>query len=160
MSETRRPIATVAADMPPRPRPSTYPPDLAVKVAGRQKRALGDAFGLLNFGVNLARLAPGTQSALRHWHTTQDEFVYIVAGAPVLVTSAGETPLAPGMCAGFAKGAGDGHMLVNRGSEDVVYLEIGDRSAGDRVIYPDDDLGAEMGADGRYTYRRKDGTTA
>ena len=155
---TDRPIALVAAEVPPRARATGYPADLATKVAGREKRRLGDPFGLTNFGVNLTRLKPGAASALRHAHQTQDEFVYILEGEPVLVTDAGETPLTPGMCAGFPCGTGDAHCLVNRGGRDVVYLEIGDRSPGDGVVYPDDDLAARMGEDGQWRYFRKDGT--
>lgn len=155
---TDRPIALVAAEVPLRARATGYPADLATKVAGREKRRLGDPFGLTNFGVNLTRLKPGAASALRHAHQTQDEFVYILEGEPVLVTDAGETPLTPGMCAGFPCGTGDAHCLVNRGGRDVVYLEIGDRSAGDGVVYPDDDLAARMGEDGQWRYFRKDGT--
>lgn len=153
-----RPIALIAAEAPPRARVTGYPADLAAKVAGREKRTLGDLFGLRNFGVNLTRLAPGAASSLRHAHKTQDEFVYILEGEPTLVTNAGETPLKPGMCAGFAAGTGDAHCLVNRGSADVVYLEIGDRSPGDGVVYPDDDLAARLGEDGKWQYFRKDGT--
>ena len=119
---------------------------------------LGDLFGLVNFGVNLVRLPPGAASSLRHAHATQDEFVFILEGEPTLVTDAGETPLRPGMCAGFRAGSGDAHHLVNRSGRDAVYLEVGDRSPGDAVAYPDDDLRAEMGSDGRWRYSRKDGT--
>ena len=153
-----RPVAVLAADVPPRAVQSGYPPDLRVKIGGREKRALGDLFGLRNFGVNLTRLPPGAGSALRHAHTRQDEFVYILEGEPVLITDAGETPLRPGMCAGFAAGTGDAHRLVNRGDRDVLYLEVGDRSPDDGVTYPEDDLKAEMGADGKWKYSRKDGT--
>jgi uncharacterized cupin superfamily protein len=153
------PIALRAAEAPPpRARAAGYPSDLARKVEGREKRPLGDLFGLRNFGVNLTRLAPGAASALRHAHREQDEFVYILEGTPTLLTDVGQTPLAPGMCAGFRAGTGDAHCLVNRSAADVVYLEIGDRSPGDRVTYPDDDLRAEMGADGKWRYSRKDGT--
>jgi uncharacterized cupin superfamily protein len=114
-------------------------------------------FGLANFGVNLTRLAPGAASALRHAHSHQDEFIYIVSGAPTLVTDAGETPLRPGMCAGFKAGTGDGHHLVNRTDEEVVYLEVGDRSAGDVVNYPDDDLVAVLDTEGKRRFRRKNG---
>ena len=119
---------------------------------------LGDLFGLRNFGVNLTRLAPGAASSLRHAHTVQDEFVYILEGEPTLLTDAGETRLRPGMCAGFPSGTGDAHCLVNRTEGDVVYLEIGDRSPSDAVTYPEDDLKAEMGADGKWRYSRKDGS--
>lgn len=152
------PIAVAAAEVPPRARPSGYPPDLLQKIQGREKRALGDVFGLRNFGVNLTRLAPGAASSLRHAHAMQDEFVFVLEGSPTLVTDAGETLLQPGMCAGFRAGTGDAHHLVNRTERDVIYLEIGDRTPGDSATYPDDDLRVVMGADGRWVYSRKDGT--
>ncbi|GGC33854.1 cupin [Siccirubricoccus deserti] len=155
---SKPPVAILAAAVPPRARATGYPPDLAMKIGGREKRVLGDLFGLANFGVNLTRLPPGAASSLRHAHTTQDEFIYILEGEPVLLTDAGETPLAPGMCAGFRAGSGDAHRLVNRGTQEVVYLEVGDRSPGDAVTYPEDDLAAVMGEDGRWRYTRKDGT--
>ncbi len=158
MSEPILPIALVAADVPPSARRTGYPAPLSERVAGRDKRPLGDPFGLTNFGVNVTRLAPGSASALRHAHTRQDEFVYILEGHPVLRTAAGETPLAPGMCAGFRAGTGDAHHLVNTGPGDVVYLEIGDRVPGDEVEYPDDDLALVRLADGKREYRHKDGS--
>ena len=154
---TEKPIAIVAAEVPPRVT-SGYPPDLQARVTGREKRQLGDRFGLASFGVNLTTLKPGAQSSLRHAHTVQDEFVYVLAGTPTLVTDAGETLLAPGMCAGFKGGSGDAHCLVNRTTEDVLVLEVGDRQPGDGASYPDDDLAVVMGADGKYRYSRKDGT--
>ena len=156
MAET--PIAVTASEVPPRVRPSGYPPDLMRGLEGREKRSLGEVFGLRNFGVNLTRLRPGSASALRHAHATQDEFVYILEGEATLVTDAGETVLRPGMCAGFRAGTGDAHHLVNRGTADVLYIEIGDRSPADRVTYPDDDLQAEMRPDGTWHYSRKDGS--
>ena len=152
------PIAIVAAEAPPRPRPSGFPADLLAAIGGREKRPLGDLFGLRNFGVNLTRLPPGAASALRHAHALQDEFVFVLEGTPTLVTEAGETPLAPGMCAGFRAGSGDAHRLVNRGGADAVILEVGDRMPGDAVDYPDDDLMARPDAAGRVRYTRKDGT--
>jgi uncharacterized cupin superfamily protein len=122
----------------------------------REKRQLGDVFGLANFGVNLTRLAPQAVSALRHAHTRQDEFVYILQGHPTLHTDAGKTQLAPGMCAGFKAGTGNGHRLVNETAQDVLYIEVGDRTAGDEASYPDDDLKALMN-DGKWTYFHKDG---
>ena len=151
------PTAILATDAPSKG-PSGYPADLRRKVEGREKRVLGDVFGLANFGVNLTTLAPGAASALRHAHRTQDEFVYVLQGEPTLLTDAGETALRPGMCAGFRAGTGDAHCLVNRTARDVVYLEIGDRTPGDAVVYPDDDLAAAMGPDGKWRYSRKDGT--
>lgn len=136
---------------------SLYPEPFAARVAGREKRALGDAFGLTNFGVNLTRLAPGASSALRHTHAVQDEFVYILEGRPTLVTDAGRTRLVPGMCAGFKAGTGDAHCLLNETGEDVVYLEVGDRLPGDAVTYPDDDLAARM-VDGAWRFTHRDGT--
>ncbi|HUN67637.1 MAG TPA: cupin domain-containing protein, partial [Burkholderiales bacterium] len=101
MNPNNTPHSIVAADAPPRARQTGYPADMAKMVAGRSKHPLGDLFGLTNFGVNLTRLAPGAYSALRHAHAKQDEFVYILEGEPTLVTDSGETPLKPGMCAGF-----------------------------------------------------------
>jgi uncharacterized cupin superfamily protein len=155
MDANRKPTAIVAADAPPKARQTNYPERFASRVAGRIKRPLGEVFGLVNFGVNLTRLAPGAISALRHAHTRQDELVYILEGRPTLVTDAGETPLGPGMCAGFKAGDGDAHHLVNRTGEDALYLEIGDRSAADEVTYPDDDLRAVLGADGKWVYSSK-----
>jgi len=136
---------------------SSYPPPFAERMNGRDKRALGDLFGLKNFGVNITRIAPGGISALRHYHRTQDEFVFVLQGRPTLVTQDAETQLEPGMCAGFRAGDEDGHQLVNRTAQEVVYLEIGDRSPGDAAAYPDDDLKAELGPDGRWRYLHKDG---
>jgi uncharacterized cupin superfamily protein len=152
------PKAIRALDAPPRVRPSNYPEPFASRMKGREKRPLGDLFGLANFGVNLTRLAPGAQSALRHAHTKQDEFIYVLEGHPTLVTDAGETLLEPGMCAGFRAGSGDAHHLVNRSAADVFYLEIGDRTPGDAAAYPDDDLQAVVGADGKWRFARKDGS--
>src|SRR5258705_13696792 len=124
MSEKGKSVAIVAAEAPARAKPSNYPEPFAARMAGREKRPLGDLFGLTNFGVNLTRLAPGAASSLRHAHAKQDEFVYILEGRPTLVTNAGETELAPGICAGFKAGTGDAHHLVNRTAEDVLYLEV------------------------------------
>ena len=134
-----------------------YPDKFKPLVAGREKRLLGNALGLENFGVNLVRLEPGAQSAIRHWHTQQDEFVWIVEGELALVTDAGEQVLTPGLCAGFPKGKADGHHLVNKSAKDAWYLEVGDRSAGDAVTYPDDDLGASVVT--TYKFTKKDGSS-
>ena len=161
MTQAKHPIAVVAGGAPLRAKPTSppFPASMVAKVAaGRDKRPLGDLFGLTNFGVNLTTLAPGGQSALRHAHGKQDEFVYILEGEAMLVTDAGETELKPGMCAGFKAGTGDAHHLVNRSKKDVVFLEVGDRSAGDSVEYPDDDVKAVYGADGKWKYTKKDGT--
>ena len=152
------PSAIVAAEAAPRIKPSNYPPQFATAVQGRVKRPLGDLFGLTNFGVNLTRLAPGAATALRHAHTRQDEFVYVLEGNPTLITDDGERILTPGMCAGFKAGTGDGHHLVNRSSREVALLEVGDRSPGDSGIYPDDDLLAVLRPDGTWAFTHKDGT--
>jgi len=150
------PVAVMAAQVAPRKKLSNYPEPFASRMEGREKRTLGDLFGLANFGVNLTRLLPGACSALRHAHSRQDEFVYILQGYPVLLTDAGETQLSPGMCAGFKAGTGNAHQLVNRTDEEVSFLEVGDRSAGDSAIYPDDDLQAAL-VEGEWRFTHKDG---
>jgi uncharacterized cupin superfamily protein len=157
MTTSDPPIAVVAAEAPLRAKATNYPEPFASRMAGRQKRPLGDLFGLTNFGVNLTRLLPGGSSALRHAHTRQDELVYVLEGRPTLHTDRGRTPLAPGMCAGFKAGSGDAHRLVNETGEDVVYLEIGDRTPGDAASYPDDDIVATRAGTG-WRFTRKDGT--
>jgi len=159
--QTSKPMKRVsikALDAPLRAKASGYPEKFIARVAGREKRPLGDLFDLTNFGVNLTRLAPGAQSSLRHAHAKQDEFVYILEGNPTLITDAGETRLAPGDCAGFKAGTGDGHHLVNKTKEDVLYLEIGDRTRGDSAVYPDEDLQVAQDAQGNWRYLHKDGT--
>jgi uncharacterized cupin superfamily protein len=150
------PIALVARNMPPRTKPSNYPEPFFSRMAGREKRPLGDTFGLKNFGVNLTKLSPGGESALLHRHSKQDEFVFILEGEPTLVTDRGEIQLTPGMCAGFPA-AGLAHQLVNRTDHDVVYLEIGDRTPGDEGSYPNDDIQAALGPDGKWAFTHKDG---
>jgi uncharacterized cupin superfamily protein len=156
MSTETSPEVVTAAEVAPRTKPSNYPEPFASRMAGRVKRQLGDVFGLVNFGVNLTELAPGSVSALRHSHSRQDEFVYILSGTPTLVTASGSTQLAPGMCAGFKAGAGGGHHLVNRTNAVVTYLEVGDRTSGDSIHYPDDDLEACRDG-GAWRFRHKDG---
>lgn len=151
-----KPPAVRALDIAPRSKPSAYPEPFFSRMAGREKRQLGDVFGLNNFGVNLTRLKPGGESALLHRHTRQDEFVYILEGTPTLVTEDGETPMEPGMCAGFPAG-GAAHHLVNRSTSDVLYLEVGDRTPGDAGSYPRDDIQADLGPDGRWRFTHKDG---
>lgn len=153
----RVPPAMVAAATPARTTPSNYPEPFARMMRGRIKRALGEPFQLRNFGVNLTTLQPGAVSSLRHAHSRQDEFVYILSGCPLLHTDEGFTQLAPGMCAGFRAGSGNAHRLVNRTDEDVVYLEIGDRTPGDAADYPDDDIAAHL-VDGRWAFTHKDGS--
>src|SRR5271167_2486015 len=148
-ADATRPVAFLAAEAPARPFRTNYPEPFASRMAGRDKRPLGDPFGLANFGVNITRLKPGGSSSIRHAHTKQ--------GEPTLVTNAGRTALKPGTCAGFKGGSGDAHHLVNETDQDVVYLEIGDRTDGDAVTYPDDDL-AVVTVDGRRRMAHKDGT--
>lgn len=157
MTNSKPAIAVRAEDAPPRIKPSNYPEPFASMMGGRLKRPLGDLFGLSNFGVNHTRLAPHAVSALRHAHSLQDEFIYILQGTPVLVTNEGRTQLEPGMCAGFKAGTGNAHQLVNDTDEVVVYLEVGDRTPGDKGTYPDDDLQAVM-VDGKWQFTHKDGT--
>jgi uncharacterized cupin superfamily protein len=152
-----KPIAITAVEAPARSKSSNYPEPFASRMAGRVKRPLGDLFGLTSFGVNLTRLAPNAVSALRHAHTSQDEFVFILQGRPILHTDEGRTQLSPGMCAGFKAGTGNGHHLINETSKDVVYLEVGDRTAGDQGSYPDDDLQAML-MEGKWRFVHKDGT--
>lgn len=153
---TPLPIAMDADAVPSRVVRTVYPGPFSTLFEGRDKKALGNAFGLINFGVNLTRLAPGAISALRHAHTLQDEFIYVLEGHPTLVTNAGATALAPGMCAGFKAGTGDAHQLRNDTGLDVVYLEVGDRTPGDEAHYPDEDLIARE-ANGSWLFSHKDG---
>jgi uncharacterized cupin superfamily protein len=157
MSEKRNPIAVTAADVPARSKPSVYPEPFGSRMAGREKRQLGDLFGLTNFGVNLTRLAPNAVSALRHAHTKQDEFIYVLQGQPTLHTDEGRTRLSPGMCAGFKAGTGNGHRLINDTTKEAVYLEVGDRTPGDEGSYPDDDLKAVL-VEGKWKFVHRDGT--
>jgi uncharacterized cupin superfamily protein len=153
---TDRP-ALFASEAPPRSKRTNYPEPFAAHVAGRDKRPLGDLFGLRNFGVNLTRLAPGAASSLHHRHSRQDEFIYVLEGEATLFTDRGQTTLRPGMVAGFAAN-GTAHHLENNGEGDCVFLEIGDRSERDTVTYPADDIQAVMGGDGRWRFAHKDGT--
>lgn len=157
MSDKQTPVAVVAAEVPKRSKASVYPEPFASRMAGREKRQLGEVFELKNFGVNLTRLAPNSVSALRHAHTKQDEFIYILEGRPTLHTDEGRSQLSPGMCAGFKAGTGNGHRLINETAEEVVYLEVGDRSPGDEGSYPDDDLKAVL-VESQWKFVHKDGT--
>ena len=154
--KTISPIAISAAEVPARIKPSLYPEPFASQMAGRAKSVLGDLFSLKNFGVNLTRLAPNAVSALRHAHAKQDEFIYILQGRPTLHTDEGRAQLSLGMCAGFKAGTGNGHRLINETAEEVVYLEVGDRTAGDEATYPDDDLKA-LQVEGNWLFVHKDG---
>lgn len=136
--ESHRPLRLV--DL-PEERRTSYPESFAAAVSGRWRRRLGDAFGLSDFGVNLTRLEPGSATALRHWHTHEDELVITLEGEATLVTEAGETAMGPGTCVGFRKGVADGHQLINRSQSPVVLLEISARRPDvDEVFYPDVDL--------------------
>lgn len=119
---------------------SMYPEPFRSRVLPREKRALGDACGLTRIGVNHTTLLPGKESSMRHWHTHEDEFVFVLQGEVVLKTNAGEQVLRAGMCAGFRAGVEDGHQFINRSTRPAVYLEISNRDAADLAHYPDDDM--------------------
>jgi uncharacterized cupin superfamily protein len=127
---------------------SVYPGELGKVTHGREKTVLGNVVGLTQFGVNLTRLKPGAASALRHWHETEDEFVYILEGEATLIDNAGETILKAGECAGFKASDPNGHCVVNKSQSDVLYLEVGTRAATDRYHYPDVDLAGEKTENG------------
>jgi uncharacterized cupin superfamily protein len=154
MTETKPPIAAI--DVAPRTKPSNYPEPYFSRMAKREKRQLGDHFGLTVFGVNLTRIMPGGETALLHIHTKQEEFLYVIEGNPTLVTDKGETGMQPGMCVGFPPN-GQAHHLVNRTDKDVLILEVGDRPQGDEGRYPNDDILAVM-QDGKWVFTHKDGT--
>lgn len=140
---------------------SGYPEPYRSRVLPREKRALGDALGLKRIGINQTTLMPGKESSMRHWHTREEEFVYVLSGELVLVTDGGEQLLTAGMCAGFMPSidgkTGDGHQFVNRSGAPAVYLEISDRIAGDEAYYPDVDL-VYHGDDAPLMYTRRDGS--
>jgi len=117
-----------------------YPEPFKTRMGDANWRRLGNVFALTQFGVNLETFQPGAESALRHWHTLCDEFVYMLEGEMVLRTDAGETLLRPGMCAGFKAGTKNAHHLVNRSGRTARLLVIGTRVPGDSCFYPDDDL--------------------
>ncbi len=131
---------------------SSYPAPFDKPCAGRVRRALGDAGGLTDFGANLLELSPGAWSSQRHWHSTEDEFVYVLSGEVTLISDDGEESLRAGECAAFPKGAANGHHLVNRSDATVVCLEVGSRSGEDVCNYPDIDLRIGNRADG-YVHR-------
>ena len=136
-------------------RGSGYPAPFHEKAAGRLKYGLGEAAGLTDFGVNLTHLPPGEWSSQRHWHSDEDEFVYVLEGEVTLVTDAGREVVKAGECAAFPKGARDGHHFINESGAPAVYLEVGSRGAGDVCTYPDVDLHFDP-KDGGYSH--KDGT--
>ena len=134
-----------------------YPPPFDRVVYGPERRRLGNAAGLDQFGVNLTTLRPGAASALRHWHECEDEFVYVLEGEVVLIENGGETVLKAGDAAGFKANSSNGHHLVNRTTNDAVYLEIGTRAKHERVQYPDVDLVAVRDDNGmRFTHKNGD----
>ncbi len=138
---------------------SGYPEPFRGAVAGRVKRALGDPCGLTQFGANLVELPPGCWSSQRHWHSHEDELVYVLKGEITLITDAGEEVLRPGDVVGFKAGVADGHHLINRTERPVRYLEVGSRRVEvDRVVYPDDDLEVRPDGTGKRRMTRKDGT--
>jgi uncharacterized cupin superfamily protein len=156
MSDHRHPAVVRATDVPVREKASVYPEPFASRMAGRSKRPLGAWFGLENFGVNLTTLQPGSVSALRHAHTRQDEFLYVLTGRIRLECGSGIWELEPGMCAGFPAGTGDAHRVINLSQEEATYLEIGDRTPGDEASYPDDDLVARS-IEGNWIFFHRNG---
>jgi len=145
----------VDVDSVPKRKGSGYPQPFAAPCADRIRQRLGDAGGLGDFGVNLMRLPPGGWSSQRHWHSHEDEFVYVLEGEVTLIEDNGETPLRAGDCAAFPKGTGNGHHLVNRSAAMAVYLEIGSRVPADLTTCSDIDM-MSANADGRFVH--KDGT--
>ena len=137
---------------------SLYPEPFASMVKNRTRRKLGDYFGLTNFGVNFTTLAPGSISALKHHHSKQDEFIYIISGSPTLVYGDDEFLMSPGDCFGFKANSGVAHQLLNKTSDDVTYVEVGDRTPADSVEYPDDDLAFVQQSDGTWSVLHKDGS--
>ncbi|HEY4012251.1 MAG TPA: cupin domain-containing protein [Polyangiaceae bacterium] len=136
-----------------------YPKPFDEPCKKRQWLKLGDAAGLTQFGVNRVRLEPGVWSSQRHWHTLEDEFVYVLEGELVLVTDEGEETLVAGDCAGFKAGIPNGHCLQNRSSNDAVFLAVGTRNDDDGGEYSDVDLVFKSGRyTGRGGYTKKDGT--
>lgn len=136
---------------------SSYPEPWKSQCGEREKRALGDALGLNDFGVNLVRLPPGALSSQRHWHTHEDEFVYVLEGELTLITDGGEQKLKAGMAAGFPAGKGDGHHMANKSKDWAVYLEVGSRSLEDEVVYPDIDLFLPNSRHGKRRFTKKNG---
>jgi len=150
-----KPPALDPSTIPPR-NSSGYPEPYRSRVMPREKRALGDALGLKSIGINQTVLPPGKESSMRHWHTHEEEFVYVLEGELVLVTNAGEQTLAAGMCAGYPANSGDGHHMINRSDRPARYLEVGSRVHADNAFYPDDDVALKF-VDGQAVYSHKDG---
>lgn len=137
---------------------SVYPAPHDAITRGRAKRSLTQALGLTQFGVNITELGPGAASAQRHWHTHEDEFIYVLEGEPTLITDEGEQILKPGQCAGFPGGAANGHHLVNRTTTVVRYVEVGSRDPRDAAHYPDIDLHLPADHYANASFTKKDGT--
>ena len=154
MTGTLKPPALDPEEVPAR-EGSSYPGPFKELCRARTKQVLGDALGLGNFGVNLVTLPPGAASAQRHWHSHEDEFVYVVEGELTLITEDGAQVLRPGHVAGFPAGRADGHNLVNRGRAPATYLEIGDRNVEDVCTYPDIDLHLAPTPDGHVFTNKK-----
>ncbi len=152
----RRP-AIDPTTVPPRSS-SSYPEPFRSRVLPREKRALGAALGLTKIGVNLTTLEPGKESSMRHFHTREDELVFVLEGEVVLRTEEGEQLLTAGTYAGFPAGAKNGHQLVNRSDRPARYLEISNRDPEDSAEYPDVDLAYRKSPDGRARFTHKDGT--
>ncbi len=134
---------------------SGYPPPFDLPCAGRVRRRLGEAGALRDIGINLTALPPGGWSSQRHWHSHEDEFVYVLQGELVLIENEGETVLRAGECAAFPKGTGNGHHMVNRSTMTALYLEMGSRHPDDLTTCSDIDM-MSANADGRFVH--KDGT--
>lgn len=152
-----KPPALDPTSVPPRSS-SGYPEPFRSRVLPREKRALGDALGLAAIGVNLTTLPPGKESSMRHFHTREDELVFVLDGEVVLRTDEGEQTLTGGMCAGFPAGSRNGHHLVNRSDRSARYLEISNRAPEDSAEYPDDDLAYRKGPAGGAVFTHRDGT--
>jgi uncharacterized cupin superfamily protein len=151
--ETAIPKIDIAAV--PESKGAGYPAQFDLPCAGRVRQRLGDAGGLTDFGVNLMRLPAGNWSSQRHWHSDEDEFVFVLAGELTLIEDGGETILRAGDCAAFPKDSGNGHHMINKSGAMAVYLEVGTRAPDDVTICPDIDM-MSTNADGRFVH--KDGT--
>jgi uncharacterized cupin superfamily protein len=119
---------------------SGYPEPYRSRVLPREKRRLGDALGLTRIGINQTTLPPGKESSMAHWHSREDEFVYVLEGEVVLRSAQREQRLTAGMCAGFPAGTQEGHQLINRSGHPAVYLEISNRDGEDSAYYSDADV--------------------
>jgi uncharacterized cupin superfamily protein len=134
-----------------------YPPHLKAPFEGRAKRRVGDAVGMKNFGFNITTLEPGAWSSHRHWHTRQDEMIYLLEGELTLVTDSGRSVIKPGTAVGFPANSGESHNLINSGTTTAVYIEVGDRLPGDEVTYADVDLAARQNTPS-YSFTKRDGS--